>query len=45
VVFVSILSNVLVLAQISYGWQQVAIGALIVFAVTVDALGRRVGKK
>lgn len=45
VVFVSILSNVLVLAQISYGWQQVAIGSLIVFAVTVDALGRRAGQK
>jgi len=45
VVFVSILSNVLVLSQISYGWQQIAIGSLIVFAVTVDALGRRVGKK
>lgn len=45
VVFVSILSNVLVLSQISYGLQQVAIGTLIVLAVTVDALGRRVGKK
>ena len=45
VVFVSILSNVLVLSQISYGWQQSAIGSLIGFAVTVDALGRRVGKK
>ena len=45
VVFVSILSNVLVLSQISYGWQQVAIGSLIVLAVTVDALGRRVSKK
>ena len=45
VVFVSILSNVLVLVQVSYGLQQVAIGSLIVLAVTVDALGRRVVKK
>ena len=45
VVFVSILSNVLVLVQVSYGFQQVAIGSLIVLAVTVDALGRRVSKK
>jgi len=35
----------LVLVQVSYGFQQVAIGSLIVLAVTVDALGRRVSKK
>jgi len=42
VVFVSVLTNVLVLSEVSYGWQQVAIGALIVLAVTVDALARKV---
>ncbi len=42
VIFVSVLTNVLVLKNVSYGWQQVAIGALIVLAVTVDAVARRV---
>ena len=41
VVFISVLSNVLVLAGIGYGWQQMAIGTLIVVAVAVDALARR----
>lgn len=45
VIFVSVLTNVLVLLNISFGYQQVAIGALIVFAVSIDALARKVGKK
>jgi len=45
VVFVSVLTNVLVLSNIGYGWQQVAIGTLIVLAVSVDALARRMSKK
>jgi ribose transport system permease protein len=45
VIFVSVLTNVLVLSDIGFGWQQVAIGALIVLAVSVDALARRVSKK
>jgi ribose transport system permease protein len=44
VIFVSVLTNVLVLSNVGYGWQQVAIGALIVLAVSVDALARRVSK-
>lgn len=44
VVFVSVLTNVLVLSSIGYGWQQVALGVLIVLAVSLDALARRVGK-
>lgn len=45
VIFVSVLTNVLVLLGIGFGLQQVAIGALIVLAVSVDALARRVAKK
>lgn len=45
VIFVSVLTNVLVLSGISFGWQQVALGLLIVAAVTVDALTRKVAKK
>lgn len=45
VVFVSVLTNILVLSNITYGYQQVALGILIVVAVTVDALSRRVGKR
>jgi ribose transport system permease protein len=44
VIFVSVLTNVLVLSNIGFGWQQVAIGALIVLAVSIDALARRVTK-
>ncbi len=44
VVFVSVLTNILVLSNIGYGWQQVAIGVLIVLAVSIDAVARRVGK-
>lgn len=44
VVFVSVLTNVLVLSNVGFGWQQVAIGSLIVLAVSVDALARKVGR-
>jgi len=45
VIFVSVLTNVLVLSGFGYGWQQVAIGSLIVLAVSVDALARRMSRK
>ena len=45
VIFVSVLTNVLVLSGISFGYQQMALGALIVTAVTVDALSRKVAKR
>ncbi|MDR9444500.1 MAG: ABC transporter permease [Microbacteriaceae bacterium] len=45
VVFVSVLANVLVLLNIGFGFQQMALGLLIALAVTVDALARRAGKK
>jgi ribose transport system permease protein len=41
VVFVSALTNIMVLSGFGFGYQQMAIGALIVFAVSVDALARR----
>jgi ribose transport system permease protein len=41
VVFVSALTNMMVLSGYGFGYQQMAIGALIVFAVSVDALARR----
>lgn len=41
VVFVSVLTNIMVLSGLGFGYQQMAIGALIVFAVSVDALARR----
>lgn len=44
VIFVSVLSNVLVLLNIGFGFQQMALGALIAIAVTIDALARRAGK-
>jgi len=44
VVFVSVLTNVLVISNISFGYQQVALGILIVIAVSVDAVSRKVGK-
>ena len=43
VVFVSALTNIMVLSGYGFGYQQMAIGALIVLAVSVDALGRKVG--
>ncbi|GAA1216877.1 ABC transporter permease [Rhodoglobus aureus] len=45
VIFVSVLTNILVLSSIGFGLQQMAIGALIVVAVSVDALARKVTKK
>lgn len=41
VVFVSVLTNIMVLSGWGFGRQQMAIGALIVAAVSVDALARR----
>lgn len=45
VVFVSVLTNILVLSGIGFGFQQVAIGALIVVAVSIDVLARKAGKR
>ena len=45
VVFVSVLTNILVLSGISFGYQQMALGALIVAAVTIDALSRKVARQ
>lgn len=44
VVFVSVLTNILVLSGMGFGLQQVAIGALIVIAVSVDAMARKLVK-
>src|SRR6056297_340624 len=44
VVFVSALTNIMVLSGYGFGYQQMAIGALIVLAVSVDALARKVGR-
>lgn len=41
VVFVSVLTNIMVLSGFGFGYQQMAIGGLIVLAVSVDALARR----
>jgi ribose transport system permease protein len=45
VIFVSVLTNILVLFGIGFGYQQVALGVLIVLAVSIDALGRKVSKR
>ena len=45
VIFVSVLTNILVLSGISFGYQQIALGALIVFAVSLDAIGRKVARQ
>lgn len=45
VVFVSVLTNILVLSGIGFGFQQMAIGALIVIAVSIDVIARRVAKQ
>lgn len=42
VVFISVLTNVMVLSGLGFGLQQMAIGLLIVVAVSVDALARKV---
>lgn len=44
VVFVSMLTNIMILVGLDYGWQQLAIGVLIVVAVSVDTLVRRTAK-
>lgn len=44
VVFVSVLMNILVLSGIGFGFQQMAIGALIVIAVSIDVIARRAAK-
>ena len=44
VVFVSALTNIMVLSGYGFGYQQMAIGALIVLAVSVDSLARRVAR-
>jgi len=41
VVFVSVLTNIMVLSGLGFGFQQMAIGLLIVVAVSVDALARK----
>lgn len=41
VVFVSVLTNIMVLSGLGFGLQQMAIGALIVAAVSIDALARK----
>ena len=45
VIFVSVLTNILVLSGISFGYQQVALGVLIVLAVSLDALARKVAER
>ena len=41
VIFVSVLTNIMVLSGLGFGYQQMAIGALIVLAVSIDALARK----
>ena len=41
VIFVSVLSNIMVLSGLGFGVQQMAIGALIVAAVSLDAIARK----
>ncbi|MCC2031542.1 ABC transporter permease [Microbacterium sp. BWT-G7] len=45
VIFVSVLTNILVLSGIGFGFQQMAIGALIVFAVSIDVIARRAAQR
>ena len=45
VVFVSVLTNLLVISNIGFGWQQMAIGLLIIVAVAVDSLARKGTKR
>ncbi|WP_433528966.1 ABC transporter permease [Micromonospora sp. CA-263727] len=45
VIFVSVLTNILVLSNIGFGWQQMAIGALIVLAVSLDTLARKAARR
>lgn len=41
IVFVSVLTNIMVLSGFGFGYQQMAIGGLIVLAVSVDSLARK----
>ena len=41
VIFVSVLTNIMVLSGLGFGYQQMAIGALIVSAVSIDSLARK----
>jgi ribose transport system permease protein len=43
VIFVSVLTNLMVLSGLGFGSQQMAIGALIAAAVSLDALARKAG--
>jgi ribose transport system permease protein len=45
VVFVSVLTNVLVISGLGFGHQQVAIGSLIVIAVSIDVIARRAARQ
>ena len=45
VVFVSVLTNIMVLSGLGFGVQQMAIGALIVAAVSIDALARKAASR
>lgn len=45
VIFVSVLTNILVLSGIGFGFQQMAIGLLIIFAVSIDVLARKAAKR
>lgn len=45
VIFISVLSNILVLSGFSFAWQQLVTGAVIVFAVALDALARKAEKR
>jgi ribose transport system permease protein len=45
VIFVSVLTNMLVISGIGFGYQQVALGVLIVAAVSIDAIARKVSTR
>lgn len=45
VIFVSVLDNILTLLGFTFGFQQLALGALILLAVTLDVLSRKLGQK
>lgn len=45
VIFVSVLDNVLTLLGFTFGFQQLALGVLILLAVTLDVLSRKLGQQ
>lgn len=45
VIFIAIVSNILVLLGLSFAWQQLVTGTIIVAAVALDALTRKVGNR